>query len=371
MEFGIEALYPQATLSSNLPANSLGLGIPPIGLSGSNRSDNGIFPLPTVGIVYRPCDSSLTYGLGFFAVGGFATNYSASTNNPILTPQPPKGLGLGPISADLQVYQMVPTVSWQVTERLSVGFAPTVSMAYLRADPFFVAPPDDANGDKFGTYPPGTHTRMTWGAGVQAGVYYKTDNGWHFGSSFKSPQWFETFRYNSTDELGNPRTLKFRLDYPLMVSAGTAYTGFPRWTLASDVRFIDYHNTAGFSQTGFDSNGAVKGVGWDSIFAVAVGAQYQATDCLSLRAGYSFNTNPIGSGVTSFNVASPLILQHTVYVGSSYQLAGNFLVSIAYAHAFENSEQGPILTPLGAIPGSSVQSKVYADTVMLGATVKF
>src|SRR5262249_21187114 len=145
----------------------------------------------------------------------------------------------------------------------------------------------------FGSYPPGTHTRIHWGAGLQAGLYYRTDSGWHLGTSVKTPQWFETFHWNATNELGQRREASFRVDCPLMISAGVGYTGFEHWTLACDFRWIDYANTAGFSQTGFDTNGAVKGLGWDSIFAVALGAQYQATDNLSLRAGYTYNTNPI------------------------------------------------------------------------------
>src|SRR4051794_11891225 len=38
---GLETLYPQSRLSSGLPANAFGPGIPPIPLRGSNRSDNG------------------------------------------------------------------------------------------------------------------------------------------------------------------------------------------------------------------------------------------------------------------------------------------------------------------------------------------
>jgi long-chain fatty acid transport protein len=187
----------------------------------------------------------------------------------------------------------------------------------------------------------------------------------------KSPQWFETFRFQAADELGRPRTLKFRFDYPLMVSAGAAYTGFDRWTLAADVRFIDYHNTKGFSRTGFDPSGAVRGLGWDSIFVLALGAQYRPTDPLSLRVGYSFNTNPVDDEVASFNVASPVVVQHAVYAGASYQVTHAFLVSAAYAHAFQNSVRGPIVGPLGPVPGSSVESSLAGDTFMFGATVKY
>ncbi len=371
LEFGAEILYAQARLSSALAANTFAPGLPPVGLAGTDRSANGVSLLPTAGLVYQPDDSLMTYGLGFFAAGGFAVNYPASTTNPILTPPLPNGFGLGAVNADLQVMQIVPTAALQITDRLSVGFAPTISLAYLQADPGFLLPPDDANGDGFASFPAANHTRIHWGAGFQVGLYYRTEGGWHFGASYKSPQWFESFRFKSADELGRPRDLKFHFDYPMMYSVGTAYTGLERWTFALDVRYIDYHNTEGFNRVGFGPNGAVTGLGWDGVFVVAVGAQYYITDPLALRIGYSFNTNPIDDAVASFNVASPVILEHTLYLGASYSVTQCFLVSLGYAHAFENSVRGPIVSPFGALPGSSVQSRVWADTFMFGATVKF
>jgi long-chain fatty acid transport protein len=372
IDVGLEALYPRARLSSSLPANTFGPGFPPIALSGSDHSDSGAFLLPTVGVVYQPCESPFVFGVGIFAAGGFAVNYPGSATNPVLTPQPPVGLGLGPVSAELQVYQIVPTVAYSLTDHLSVGIAPTLSLARLNADPAFLAPPDNANGDGFATFTSATHGRLEAGGGLQAGVFYTTDMCWHFGASIKTPQWFETFRYNSTDQLGRPRELQFHFNYPLIASIGTSYTGFAGWVLAADFRYIDYANTVGFSQTGFDpTTGAVRGLGWDSVFAAAFGAQYELSPCCSVRVGYTFNTNPIRDDKTMFNVASPMILENTIYLGASYKLTPTFSVSVAYAHAFENSVQGEIETPFGTIPGSTVQSNVSADTFMIGATVKF
>jgi long-chain fatty acid transport protein len=374
--FGVEVLYPETKLSSSLPANSFGPGFPPVGLAGTTRSNNGVFLLPTVGIAYLPEDSCFAYGLGLFSAGGFAVNYPGSSfgpgANPILLP--PALKGLGPVDAELQVFQLVPTVAYQLTDRLSVGIAPTLSFAHLTTDPAFLDPNPD------GSYPSATNGRLEAGGGIQAGIYYFTENCWHFGASLKSPQWFETFRYNSTDDLGQPRTVSFRFDYPMMASLGAAYSGFDRWVLATDFRYIDYRNTQGFEASGFDPSrpGAVLGLGWKSVFAVALGAQYEITPCCSVRFGYTYNTDPISNGNTIFNVSSPTILEHTVYVGASWNLTERFVVSVAYAHAFENSVQGQILVPTPtipsqtiAIPGSTVQSNVSADTVMLGATVKF
>src|SRR5437868_4185769 len=163
-------LFPHSHLSSSLPANSLGLGIPPVGLAGSNRSDAGAFLLPTVGLVYQPPESSWSYGFGLFSAGGFAVNYPASTTNPVLMSQPPRGLGLGPLSAELQVFQLAPTAAVRLTDRLSVGIAPTLSFAHLTADPAVLDAPDNANGDGLPSFASPTHGRLRAGAGFQAGV---------------------------------------------------------------------------------------------------------------------------------------------------------------------------------------------------------
>lgn len=361
--FSLEVLYPQVGLSSTVPT--------PLGpYSGDDRSESGAFPLPAFGIVMRPADSNVTYGLGVFAVGGFGTNFPGNPGNPLLSPPPPNGVGVGPIYSEYSVLQIVPTTSWQLTDRLSVGLAPVISMANLALDPMVVVSPDDANGNGVPTYPSGTHTRYHWGMGFQLGAYYVTDACWNFGVTFKSPTWFETLRYHSNDEAGAPRELRFGFDFPMSVSVGTSYVGFDRWTIACDVRYIDYRNTKGYTTTGFDATGAVTGLGWDSMIATCVGAAYDMTDYLTLRGGYSYNSNPIDPQNTFFSVAAPLVIQHALYMGASYNLTCSAQVSLAYALMFENSSSGPLYGP-APIPGSDVTVRTSGDSLIAGVSVKF
>lgn len=366
MDFGVELLYPKTRISSSLPANAFGPGIPSSPLSGSDTGDNGIFAIPTMALVYKPDDSQYTYGLGIFTLGGFGTNYPASTTNPILTAQPPQGFGAGAIYSNLQVLQMTPTVSMQVTDRLSIGGGPTVTLADLRADPLLIAPPNPN-----GTYAPGTHSRMVWGGGFQVGAYYMLDGGWQLGASYKSNQWMESIPFQTVDNLGRPRSANFTFNIPSVTSIGVGYTGIERWTFATDLRYVSYDNTDGFRQSGFAANGQLQGLGWRSVFALAVGAQYQATDAVSMRLGYSYNQNPIADAQTSFNIASPTILEHAIYIGMSYQVTQDLSMSMAYAHCFQNSITGPLITPAGAVPGSSITSAASVDTFMMGMSVKF
>jgi long-chain fatty acid transport protein len=371
LDFGVEMLWPQTTVASGLPANAFGPGIPPVNLSGSNRADNGIFPLPSVGLIYKPDDSMMTYGLGMFAVAGFGVNYPASEpfpkTNPILTPQFPNGVGFGNIFSELQVMQIVTTAAVQVTDKLSIGCGPTLSLATLRLDPLVIATPDSN-----GMYPPGTHTRMTWGGGFELGAFYNLGGGWMLGASYKSPQWFEDYHFESTDQNGLRRNITYNLELPMIASAGVGYAGFERLLLAADFRWVDFADADGFRQSGFSPTGAVLGVGFRSIFAMSLGAQYRVTDNISLRAGYSFNQDPVRDSLTIFSVAAPTNIEHTLYVGASYRVTDALSLSLAYVHAFENSASGPYVTPLtGPIPGSSVQYNTVVDTFLVGATVRF
>ena len=119
--------------------------------------------------------------------------------------------------------QILPTVSYALTDRFSVGFAPSLTLARLSAESLIFAAPDDANRDGFPSYPSGRGNRVQWGGGFQSESTHITEQDWHFGAAIKSPQWFEPFRYKTTDELGRPRTEKFTVEYPLIATVGTAY----------------------------------------------------------------------------------------------------------------------------------------------------
>jgi long-chain fatty acid transport protein len=368
---GIDAVFPQSTLASTVDAGALGMGLPLGTMSGSDKADNSVFPLPYVGLVYQPDDSPWVFGLGIFSIGGFSVNYPASTTNPVLTPQPPRGVGLGSIYSQLIVLEVNPVVSYRLTDHLSFGIGPALGLATAKLDPAFITSPDAARGGIFPTYPFGTHTPFIWGGGAEAGLFYTLEQGWRFGASIKSPRWFEKERFQSQDQIGQPRFFTFRADVPMIVSAGITYAGFDRWLFAIDTHYIDFNNAAGFRQSGFDPTGAVTGIGWRSIWAIALGAQYRLTDGLTVRAGYTWNQNPIDSQHAFFNVASPAIVQNAFNVGATYQVTEDFSLSVVYGHAFQNSVSGPFVLPGGSLPGTSVTNTASGDLVVFGATVRF
>jgi long-chain fatty acid transport protein len=369
---GASLIIPQTRISSGVQAGAI-LGLPPQSFSASDRGDNGVFPLPSVGFTYFQEGQPWALGLGLLPVGGFGSNYPADPNNLVFSPKLPHGIAQGSAYSQFQVVDLVAAGAYRLTDRLSVGFAPLVTLALLQEDPGLAAPPDDSNHDLSPTYPALTHTHLTWGAGFHVGLYYELDGGWRLGASYKSPRWLETFDYKSVNELGLPRNDRVRADFPAIYSAGVSYAGLPRWLLAADFRWVDYKNTKGFGETGYDVGGQLRGLGWRSIFALALGAQFCATDTISVRAGYTFNQNPIPDAVASENVGSATVEEHTLFAGASYKLNDAVTLAVAYVHVFGNSITGPLVLPgVGPVNGTFVKDEILdVDSFVAGITVRY
>ncbi len=374
MEFGVELLIPRSTVSSRINAGAFGPGVPSRTLAGNTGGNNGIFPLPAFGIVYQPEESPFTYGFGLFQIGGFGVNYPASRTNPALNPQAPFGSGVGPLWGSYQLIQLAPTVAYKLTDTLSVGVAANFDVGYLSANPGLFASPTRVNGAQGPglNYPVATNGRSRYGGGFHLGLYYNPGNNWTFGASVKSPQWFDTYTFNGINAKGQAVTPKVDLDFPMVISVGTAYTGFDKLLLAADLRYFDFHNTDGFRSSGFDSTGAVRGLGWQNTFGMALGAQYLLSEKFTVRGGYTFSMCPPGDAVTQFNLVSPNLIQHSLAAGASYLVTEKFTLSLTYVHYFQNSIRGPLVSPAtGPIAGTEVVNTSTGDSVVIGATVGF
>jgi long-chain fatty acid transport protein len=374
MEAAVGIVDARSWISSRVATGALAPGVPSQSTYGHTGGNDGVTPVPILGLVYRPEENSnWTYGFGLFPVAGFSVNYPVSPHNPVLQAQAPYGLGLGPLQSSYQFLQLAPTVAYKVSDRLSLGVAANLDLSALSISPGVFGEPTVVStplgpASNFG---PATAGRYRWGGGFAVGAYYDTGGDWKFGVSVKSPQWFDTFSYNSVTFNGQPARPTFDLNFPLVASVGTAYTGIDRLLVALDLRFFDFRNTSGFDHTGFNRNRSAAGVGWQNVFALGAGVQYQFTDELALRAGYTFSMDGASNAVTMFNLFSPTIGQNSLACGFTYSLSKSLKISVAYVHSFENSIEGPIVTPKGAIPHTAVRTSATADEVLLGASVSF
>jgi long-chain fatty acid transport protein len=334
-------------------------------VSGDTRSSAGWTPLPAIGAVYKQPESPMTIGLGLNTIGGFFVNFPASTSNPIFMAPP---AGFGTVYSRLSILQIAPTAAYQLSKHVSVGVSPTITIADLQANPFGPGPPN-----KDGSFPEGYNSRLRYGMGVHAGIYVTTESDWNFGFSVKSPQWFEKFHFNSIDSDGTPRKLTINLEYPTILSLGTSYTGFDKWLLAADVRWFNYGSAPFFGDpAGFNAAGGVSGLGWKSVFALALGAQYQLNEMMSVRIGYSWNENPIPESKTFFSLQAPSLQTNSLSLGTTMQLNKSIKMHVAWQHFFSNEIAGPFFAPgVGPVAGTNVRIREAIDFIFTGVTVTF
>lgn len=341
-------------------------------VTGTTHSHPGVVPLPAIGLVHREEQSDWTYGLGLLGIGGFSVNYPSSVTNPVFTPPPPIGIGTGGGYARLSVLQIVPTAARSLGDGWSIGIAPTINVADAQLDPFPFVPPNDANSDGHFSSPAGIQSRPRWGLGIQAGVYYQSALGIDFGLAVKSPQWFEKFEFQSTDELGLPVPVATEIEYPLIITAGAATWLTDSLQTALDIRWVDYENSPRFGDSAtFAPDGSLRGLDWDSVFVVAIGLNWLVNKRLSVRSGYSYNPSPIANDVISFSLLAPAVYEHIFNLGLTLAMTKSIELSATWVHAFENSVSGPIVSPLGPVPLSRVTATQGVDTAVLGLAVLY
>ena len=352
MTFGLELVQPKSSVTTS---DSL------VGPNGSTKGESGVTPVPNMAFVWSPSPKSpFTYGLGMAAVGGASSLYPLDAGNSVLEKHGR--------SATVIVLQVTPTVSAQLTERLSVGVAPIIDLASLNINPMSLGrtvSPLHGIDDSLTTY----GTRYVWGGGFQIGGLYDFQNHFKAGFMFKSPIWAEKLYFTGIDgSSGTRENVNFKLNLPMTMSAGISYDGLRDTVIGMDVRYLDYSNAAGLDR-GISSTGKVEGLDWESVFSINLGMERTITNRLKGRLGYCWNENPIPERSSILCISAPMISQHVFSCGFGYSFAKDLELSAAYCHVFEAKLSGPIIQ--GQPAAGTVTNVLSANSLFAGITKRW
>ena len=361
---------PWRSLSSTVNANAFGPGMPGATLSGTTVSKTDTSFMPGFAFVYHRPGSSNSYQVAMLAVSGFGVDYTQNTDfsNPILTPQAPNGFGFGRIRSNYMLVTIPIGIARQMTERFSVGFSAIPSLSMLQVIPAPFSAPVSA-GSTMPYYLSAGNNAPAMGAGFSAGIHYALEKV-NIGVSYRSPVWFREFTWKRKDLAGATHTLKFLMNLPQVVSVGTGLSPAKNTRIGIDARWFNYENTAGFDEVGYDPDDSVSGFGWKNIWAIGGGLQQKIAKSTRIMAGYNYSGNPVPAKYTFFNTPAPAIVQHHVS-GGFIQNFGKWDMALTYYHAFRNSITGPWISGQGAIPGTSVTSKMSENSVTIGLGKSF
>lgn len=140
-------------------------------------------------------------------------------------------------------------------------------------------------------------------------------------------------------------------DIPASYGLGIAVKATPETTIAADYVAIQYSGVRSVANTltaggllGADNG---MGFGWTDVTVLKLGVSQVISDTLTVRAGYSHNTQPIPTSQTMFNILAPGVVQDHLTLGATWNVSKENEVTVAFMHAFEKKVSGP-----GAIPAS-------------------
>ena len=362
-DLSFELFKPQRSVESTLG-----------GSTGKTNSESNFTPIPAFGLVHQSESGRFSHGIGALGIAGFGVDYPQDSTNPILAP-PTMG-GFGHVFSSYQLLKIAPTMAYRMNDAFSLGFSLNLDWASLGITPMAAASPDCTAGPVC-YYPSASNQVGAFGLGFQLGARYQVTDTFNLGLAYTSPQWFEPFKWNSTNEnpaspsFGTAREFKFRLDVPQVIGLGLGWNPTEKCLVALDLRWINYASTRGFDQQGYNADGSVKGFGWDNIWAMGLGLRHHINDSLTLRAGYNYSQDPIPDDLSVFNVPAPAIVQHHLTAGAGIGISENVELNLAYYHVFENSSEGPIVYPTGPVPGSKVKNTLSEDSYIIQVGYRF
>lgn len=323
---------------------------------GTVDSDTNWFAVPNLAATYRLAPNPFVdvIGVSVYGSGGMNTDYPGVDRGVF-------GSGIflnGPLGVDLQQALVSVGFAKTVAPGVSVGVAPILARQQIKLRGL----------GAFGV--PHAGTDVSWGFGVRGGVEWAVAPNVRVGVAGNSPIWSEEF-----DKYRGLFAEQGDFDIPASIQAGIAVDVTPNLTLLADYRRIWFGSIASIANPSTNSaplgsdNG--PGFGWDDVDVVKLGVEWRTSPDLTLRAGYSYATNPIPSRDVQFNILAPAVVQHHITAGFEYKIDNAWSVELAGLYAPEETVRGTDLPAPPPFVSHTVEISMYQFEATFGVKYKF
>lgn len=309
--------------------------------NGNNKNQsNGLGHV--VGLAYaEPIENSpLTAGIGMFIQGGLGYVYHDLNT----------GYGNTDDTETLfSVIKLVPGVSWQATETLSLGV--NLGIHYARQDSKFfpdtsyndTGAPEDAfaglNLSNLHTVSYNVSAGFQWQAAdsVVVGLNYTSRLGLNLGGGKAQLDFTSTGPGKTLYR--NASLSKFA--FPQELSVGVAWT-FGKWVITPEIRWVNYAKSLDKPRLRLRNpnlSGAPAEVRSEFIYEFhdqyiySLGAAYMLNDEYEIYLGYNYGKNPVPE--RNLSPILPVVPEHRISAGLSYQpKQSSYIYSLGFEHEF-------------------------------------
>ena len=337
------------------------------GINASVSSDSNQFYVPEFGY-NKALSKDLAVGITVYGNGGMNTNYAGGQIN--CGAGPANVLcGSGRLGVDLTQLVIAPTIAYKVNDAHSFGISPLIVQQQFKADglqafdnapgfPAFTGAPGKVTGNGYDT---------SSGFGVRLGYLGKISNSVNLGASYSPKTSMSKFsKYAGLFADGG------NFDIPENYTLGASVQATPEVLVALDYQRIKYGGVPSIANPSSNSAplGAANGpgFGWSDINVWKLGAQWQATPALLLRAGINVSENPIKGSDVTINILAPGVVTTHYTLGSTYALSKEMDLTMAYMYAPSNSVSGSSLFN-GFMGGTAGNERISMSQQSLGVQV--
>ncbi len=338
------------------------------GFNGSWDSDNELFAVPEFGYNKMQSDK-MSLGVTVYGNGGMNTDYATNSSGMNILN------GSTALGVDLVQLVVAPTVSYKVNESTSVGLSPL--FGFQRFEAYGLQAFTGASSSSGSVTNNGVDDATGFGARV--GFYSKLNDKMSVGAAYSTKIDMSKFdKYKGLfAEQGN-------FDLPENWNIGLAIQASDKLSLAFDYQHISYSgvkavanvSTAILSGVALGADNG-SGFGWSDMDISKLGVEYKYSPKMTIRAGYSHTDSPIQARDVTFNILAPAVIEDHYTLGFTYNLDKDSDLTVAYAHAVENSLSGASLfTSMGAGLTSPAVSgtetiKMHQNSIGIAYSKKF
>jgi len=274
----------------------------------------------------------------------------------------------------MAIYNIAPTVAYQITDQLSIGaglniyygdlmsrfdYLPTSSQFY----PFFPSAKFEFRGDDIT-------------AGATVGLLWKPHWQHSFGAVWRSPF---TMNFEGTAVVNNPNPLpnpgpspaNFTMDFPQSLAVGYAFRPTKKLKLEFDIEWTNWDtlNTCTMSSPNPYVAGdprATVPFNWTDSLYYEFGIEYTINEHWQVRAGYIFSENTVPT--SSFSPNLPDSDRDVLSAGLTYNTP-RYTVNLTYQYC--HSTDRTIVGGSAASPAVDGSWSSNAHAVMLTSTMRF
>jgi long-chain fatty acid transport protein len=294
------------------------------------------FFIPELGYA-KQLSSTLGVGVAVYGNGGMNTDYA---NNPFAKYDPSAGKG----GINLEQLFISPSIAWKPNAQNSIGAA--LNFAYQRFEAKGLSAFAPASTDSSNLTNNGRDTSTGWG--VRLGWIGQLTTDLSLGAT-----WSSKIKASKFDKYKGLFADAGSFDIPENYGIGISYKATPALTLAADAQEIKYGsvrsvanplaNLTVLGQPLGSANGG--GFGWKDITVYKLGASYDYSKDLTLRAGISHSDQPVPADQTFFNILAPGVVQDHLTFGGTWKTTTGEL-SLSYFHGFKKTVNGSNSIPV-------------------------